>query len=467
MPVIRQVGKMKVMHVGYSFNPSESGRGGVILYQWALMKAIRQLGFDVTFLVSSRHTFSPEMKVKIHNECDMKIIEIVNSPIKPYDYRSDPCSQLRNLQLESAVNQIFDAEKPEMIHIHDPRLLSASIVDVIKSRKIPVMKTVHNYFDLCSQGELMYGGKVPCSDFENGELCRRCVMSLPRPNYFNQKLSGTLRNHSILPYMKKLWRLYKKISEKNGGEAEMPYPSSAFKERRRFHIKRLNMLDVIHCSSHGSARIMKDYGIDEDRITILPITSGSTEMIRPKPLRSGNHPVVFGYLTGGAYVKGYETLIDAFARLDQRKAQLLVYGFDGRVHIKKKWKDLNIDFQRPYDMIRINDVMAKIDVGIVPSIWEEVFGLVGIEFISARIPVIASNIGGIREWLKDGINGYLVKAGDSDDLCSKMDMFVKDTKLISNLQKNMHPWISMDDHAEQMRKLYQAITEGKSCFAKS
>jgi len=44
----------------------------------------------------------------------------------------------------------------------------------------------------------------------------------------------------------------------------------------------------------------------------------------------------------------------------------------------------------------------------VPSVWPEPFGLVGLEAACAEIPAIAFNVGGISQWLKDGVNGFLV-----------------------------------------------------------
>jgi glycosyltransferase involved in cell wall biosynthesis len=47
----------------------------------------------------------------------------------------------------------------------------------------------------------------------------------------------------------------------------------------------------------------------------------------------------------------------------------------------------------------------------VPSVWPEPFGLVGLEAAALRVPAIAFDVGGVREWLTPGENGYLV-AGD-------------------------------------------------------
>lgn len=50
------------------------------------------------------------------------------------------------------------------------------------------------------------------------------------------------------------------------------------------------------------------------------------------------------------------------------------------------------------------------DIVLVPSRWQEPFGLIGAEAFAHGKPVVAFDVGGISEWLKDGVNGYLVKA---------------------------------------------------------
>jgi glycosyltransferase involved in cell wall biosynthesis len=52
--------------------------------------------------------------------------------------------------------------------------------------------------------------------------------------------------------------------------------------------------------------------------------------------------------------------------------------------------------------------LAEADLLLVPSLWPEPFGLVGIEAASAGLPSIAFRVGGIEDWLADGVNGRTV-----------------------------------------------------------
>jgi len=47
---------------------------------------------------------------------------------------------------------------------------------------------------------------------------------------------------------------------------------------------------------------------------------------------------------------------------------------------------------------------------VVPSLWPEPFGLVGLEAAAFGVPAVACNVGGVRDWLEDGVSGRLVSA---------------------------------------------------------
>ncbi len=55
---------------------------------------------------------------------------------------------------------------------------------------------------------------------------------------------------------------------------------------------------------------------------------------------------------------------------------------------------------------------ADASIVAVPSVWPEPFGIVGIEGFAAGRPAVASRIGGIGDWLDDGVSGLMVLAGD-------------------------------------------------------
>jgi glycosyltransferase involved in cell wall biosynthesis len=54
---------------------------------------------------------------------------------------------------------------------------------------------------------------------------------------------------------------------------------------------------------------------------------------------------------------------------------------------------------------------------------------VGIEAMAYQKPVVAFDVGGISEWLKDRKTGYLVQSGDIRDLAEKIDLILRNPTL--------------------------------------
>jgi glycosyltransferase involved in cell wall biosynthesis len=63
-----------------------------------------------------------------------------------------------------------------------------------------------------------------------------------------------------------------------------------------------------------------------------------------------------------------------------------------------------------------SNLIAQSRAVLLPSQWEETFGLVIVEAMAAGVAPIASSHGSFPELITDGVNGVLYKAGDSDDL---------------------------------------------------
>ena len=62
----------------------------------------------------------------------------------------------------------------------------------------------------------------------------------------------------------------------------------------------------------------------------------------------------------------------------------------------------------------------------VPSLWPEPFGLIGIEAFGCGRPVVASDTGGVREWLEPGVNGLAVAPGRPRALAAALSELLAD-----------------------------------------
>lgn len=96
---------------------------------------------------------------------------------------------------------------------------------------------------------------------------------------------------------------------------------------------------------------------------------------------------------------------------------------------------------------------------VVPSIWKENFALVGLEAMAAATPVVASDLGGVREWLRHEENGLAVPAGDARALAEASLRLLNNPAFAARLgqaARRTAESMSMARHAEALAALYRS-----------
>jgi glycogen synthase len=93
--------------------------------------------------------------------------------------------------------------------------------------------------------------------------------------------------------------------------------------------------------------------------------------------------------------------------------------------LKRKFPRLTLKFLGYVSDKELQEHYSDADVFVAPSRFES-FGLVLIEAMRHGTPVIANDIGGMREIINDGVDGYLVKVGDAAQLASRLKLLIED-----------------------------------------
>jgi glycosyltransferase involved in cell wall biosynthesis len=117
-------------------------------------------------------------------------------------------------------------------------------------------------------------------------------------------------------------------------------------------------------------------------------------------------------------LKGGEVLMDALPLVRRALGQNLHVTFAGDGRMRKRWQryatritartpDLEFHFTGWVDRNKRESLWRNCDLLVVPSVWPEPFGLVGPEAGLHAVPIAAFDVGGISDWLSDGVNGFL------------------------------------------------------------
>ena len=101
-------------------------------------------------------------------------------------------------------------------------------------------------------------------------------------------------------------------------------------------------------------------------------------------------------------------------------------------------------------------------MGVMPSLWPEPLGLAGIEYMLHGLPVIAFDVGGIRDWLDHGETGFVIPHGDIVALSSAIGTLLDNRELASQMgtlaaQRSAQRFNASASHAQ-----LRAILEGEA-----
>jgi|TARA_B100001964_G_C14254754_1_gene611772 N-acetyl-alpha-D-glucosaminyl L-malate synthase BshA len=173
-----------------------------------------------------------------------------------------------------------------------------------------------------------------------------------------------------------------------------------------------------------------ELGVEETKFRVI---YGGVSASRSKYMGIKNKGVVFV----GSLVKqkGVDILIKSFEIVGKKHSdsKLIIIG-DGseRKVLEKLARELRIDVVFHGYLDDFRDILNKSLVFVLPSRTEG-FGLVLLEAMEARIPIIATDVGGIKEIVVNDENGLLVKKEDVNSLADAINKIIEDNDLKNRL----------------------------------
>jgi glycosyltransferase involved in cell wall biosynthesis len=183
---------------------------------------------------------------------------------------------------------------------------------------------------------------------------------------------------------------------------------------------REDRVTIVH--SQHSRQVAVRNGFAHERCRVLPYFVERPAVAPAAPPGSGAVCFV-GRL---ARAKGADVLIRAVGNAPSvRRWEVVGDGYQ-RAELEALARATGIDvrFHGWLTAREVRVVMSGVDVVVVPSVWPEPFGIVGLEAMAAGRTVVASRIGGIPEWLDDGSTGILVTPGSVGELAAALERTV-------------------------------------------
>lgn len=177
-------------------------------------------------------------------------------------------------------------------------------------------------------------------------------------------------------------------------------------------------------------------GIDTEKFTMVGFREQVPEIKKTLSIPDSSKVII--NIAGFRPEKGHLILLDSFSKIGA-DVHLILAG-DGvlKNEIEQKIKELDL-VERVHMLGNVADVrpfLAISDLSILSSTAVETFSIAMLESMSMEVPMVATDIGGLKEAIIEGETGGLVEPGDVDALSDKVNMYLKDESALELMKYN-------------------------------
>ncbi|WP_158783530.1 CmcI family methyltransferase [Pantoea sp. BAV 3049] len=269
--------------------------------------------------------------------------------------------QILNKKIDIPFQQVLDIVKPDIVHLHSIQGLGLSMVDLCKSRNIPVIVTAHDFWWLYeNQFILSYDDK--------------------------HKERGVLTGHETKPIFDK-------------------------EESKYYVIKKRNALSRVH-KILAPSQFTHDLYVNEGFInTTLNKNGVNYPMVMPD--RQVPTKIRFGYIGGNTQIKGFHLIQAAFKGFSSADVELVIV--DNTLNLGfSSFSKNDLENFPSYTVVPaftqqdMDAFYSSIDVLLYPTQSKESFGLTVREALIRNVWVITSDAGGAAEDIIEGQNGLVI-----------------------------------------------------------
>lgn len=446
--------KLKILYVLHGFPPDTWA--GTEVYTLNLARAMQARGHEVAILARSPGRAGEEQLP------DFSLLEET--------FSSDGGAPLRVLRLlnrlhyrrladtfvderaDAAFLRLLSNERPDVVHFQHLIHLSTNFVQLAKEEGCATFLTMHDYWAMCARVQLIRPDGERCEE-TMGAGCFLCIKEKRLEAVPAAKKAGELLGPVAEILAQAAGRdEYADLMDRHEVVARAYKAADLRASPSRF--LRRKMVEAAGFEAHSL--VYSDNGMRTDHVQAL--------VKRPHP----QGRVRFGFVGTLVWYKGGETLLEAMKLLEGRPCELHVWGaFDPRKdehHAKlAAMAGANVVFHGRFDNSRLSEVHAELDVLVVPSIWFENSPVTIHEAWLTGTPVVASDIGGMVEYVRHDVDGLVFRVGDARSLADALARFVDEPGLAARLAQGAPRPKTIDEDAAATEFRYR----GLACAAKA
>lgn len=367
-------------------------------------------------------------------------------------------------------------QAPDVLHVNSGYLLSASVIQAGRAAGVPVVLTLHDYWFLCPRITLRRpDGTLTVLPNRPAE-CAWCLMMEKRRYRLPDVASGGRIGRLVTAWLDRSRSPRVQVIE----------------ERRRVLKEALDQVTAFVAPSRFLHDLYIGQGLPPERFSLIrygldmrlwhqvrgssaspPPSSQEVEGDgRRDQQRAG---LRIGYLGQVEPHKGVHVLIEAFRRLSLpnqggRGAHLTIYGdLNRNASYVRRLRQLaheepRITFAGAYDNRRVAEVLASLDVCVVPSIWYENLPTIILEAQAWGTPVVTADLGGMAEMVRHNVDGLLFRPGDADDLARQLQRLLDEPDLLPRLRAHAPRVTTIEEQMQALMGIYQNVQRMRKQF---
>lgn len=225
--------------------------------------------------------------------------------------------------------------------------------------------------------------------------------------------------------------------------------------------------DKVCSTSYNMAEETRKYYNKE--IVVTPFGVDLDKFKCNTPILNSNY-ITIGVIKGLEKIYGLNYLIEGFSELIRKysgtkELRLLIVG-DGtqKLELETLVKKLNLNskviFTGKIDNEKVPEYINKMDIVCLPSLSES-FGVSAVEACACGRPIIATDVGGLKEIIFNNYNGFVIKQKSSHDITLKLMKIIENEDQMKGFSKNARRLVKEKynwfDNAKIMNDMYKTL----------
>jgi len=326
-----------------------------------------------------------------------------DSSLEPWRTRS---------KLAARIGRVLDEERVEVVDVVQPARLP-EVFGEARRRGLPVVARVPDFTYVCPRQNLVQADGSPCPGPDGGHRCAAACRVTAGPTY------GA-------------W-----------GAAQ------------------LDAAAAVVCPSRATIAFHAEQGQRVEHWVRIPwgVDYASGRRL-PAPPGDG---LRIGFVGTLLRHKGPHVLLEAIGLLRGRNVRAVVYGesFHERAYEQELRRlaadEPRIGFGGPYEQRELASLLERLDLVAIPSLWRENLPLVGLNAAAGGVPVVVSDVPGLRELVDEHDCGFTFPAGDAEALAALLQRLLDDPELLQEVRARMLCPVGIEEEAWLLEALYADV----------